>query len=198
MSAFYTTKYFRQAHGLFASNGILFNHESPRRGETFVTRKITKGLTRIDSGLQDCIYMGNINSLRDWGHARDYVEMQWRMLQQEKPEDYVIATGKYSSVREFIELAALELNWEGIKWEGEGIKEIGKRKDTNKIVIRIDEKFFRPSEVQFLLGDAAKAHKELGWKPQTSLRQLVAEMIEVDLKDVDGELIKKGDFATFF
>tara|TARA_Y100001968_G_scaffold300640_1_gene312221 strand:- start:25241 stop:26305 length:1065 start_codon:yes stop_codon:yes gene_type:complete len=185
--AYWITINYREAYNMYACNGILFNHESPKRGETFVTRKITRGLSRIEAGLQDCIYMGNINATRDWGHAKDYVEMQWRMLQQEKPEDYVIATGKNSSVREFIELAAVELNWGGIEWEGKGIKEIGKRKDNNQIVIRIDERFFRPSEVEYLLGDAAKAHKQLRWKPKTSLQQLVAEMIEVDLKNAKHE-----------
>ena len=180
--AYWITINYRESYDIFACNGILFNHESPRRGETFVTRKITRGLTRIDAGLQECLYMGNINSLRDWGHARDYVEMQWRMLQQAKPKDYVIASGETTSVREFIEVAAKILNWGGIIWEGEGVNEIGKRKDNEKIVIKIDSKFYRPAEVASLLGDATKAHQELGWKTKTKLKDLISEMIENDKK----------------
>ena len=180
--AYWITVNYRESYDMFACNGILFNHESPRRGETFVTRKITRGLTRIAAGTQDCLYMGNINSVRDWGHAKDYVEMQWRMLQQEKPEDYVIASGKMTSVREFIEMSARELNWGGINWEGDGINEIGIRKDNGKIVIRISSEFFRPAEVETLLGDAEKARKKLGWEPTTSLETLVKEMIKKDMK----------------
>jgi len=180
--AYWITVNYRESYGMYACNGILFNHESPRRGETFVTRKITRGLTRIAAGIQDCLYMGNINSLRDWGHAKDYVEMQWRMLQQEKPEDYVIASGQMTSVRKFIEMSAKELNWGGIDWEGEGINEIGKRKDNGKIVIRINPEFFRPSEVETLLGNAEKARKKLGWEPTTSIEKLIKEMIEKDRK----------------
>ena len=180
--AYWITVNYREAYGIFACNGILFNHESPRRGEDFVTRKISIALTRIDLGLQECVYMGNINSLRDWGHAKDYVEMQWRMLQQDEPEDYVIATGKMTSVRSFIELASKELNWGGIKWEGEGVDEVGRRLDNNKIVIRIDPKFYRPAEVENLLGDATRAHEKLKWKPSTSLKELIAEMIGNDKK----------------
>ena len=180
--AYWITVNYRESYDMFACNGILFNHESPRRGETFVTRKITRGLTRIAAGTQDCLYMGNINSVRDWGHAKDYVEMQWRMLQQEKPEDYVIASGKMTSVREFIEMSARELNWGGINWEGDGINEIGIRKDNGKIVIRISPEFFRPAEVETLLGDAEKARKKLGWEPTTSLETLVKEMIKKDMK----------------
>ena len=179
--AYWITVNYRESYGIYACNGILFNHESPRRGETFVTRKITRGLTRINSGLQDCIYMGNINSLRDWGHAKDYVEMQWLMLQQEEPEDYVIATGKTTSVREFIEKSAEKLNWGGIKWEGEGVNEIGKRKDTNEIVVRIDKDFYRPAEVETLLGDASKAKTKLGWVPKNDIDDLISEMIENDM-----------------
>jgi len=179
--AYWITVNYRESYGIFACNGILFNHESPRRGETFVTRKITRGLTRIALGIQDCLYMGNINSLRDWGHAKDYVEMQWRMLQQDKPEDYVIASGKMTSVRKFIEMSAKELHWGGIDWEGEGVNEIGKRKDNGKIVIRISPEFFRPAEVETLLGNAEKARKQLGWEPTTTLEQLVQEMIEKDM-----------------
>ena len=180
--AYWITINYRESYNMFACNGILFNHESPRRGETFVTRKITRGLTRINAGLQDCLHMGNIDSLRDWGHARDYVEMQWRMLQQDKPKDYVIASGKMTSVREFIETSAKILNWGGIEWEGKGINEIGKRKDNGMTVIKIDEQFYRPAEVESLLGNATKAHKELGWKSTTKLDELISEMIENDKK----------------
>ena len=180
--AYWITINYRESYGMFACNGILFNHESPRRGETFVTKKITKGLSKIELGLQDILYMGNLNSLRDWGHARDYVEMQWRMLQQEKAEDYIIATGIQASVRDFIELSAVKLGWGGIEWEGEGIEECGIRKDTGKTVIKINPKYFRPAEVETLLGDASKAHSKLGWKPTTTLDELVEEMIDFDLK----------------
>ncbi len=172
---------YRESYGMFACNGILFNHESPKREETFVTRKITKALTKIDKQLQDCLYLGNIDAKRDWGHAKDYVEMQWRMLQQEKPEDFIIATGKQASVRQFVEISANHLNWGGIIWEGDGINEVGRRKDNGKIVVRIDPKYFRPSEVDTLLGDPSKAHKKLGWKPKYSLEELVKEMINSDL-----------------
>ena len=179
--AYWITINYRESYDMFACNGILFNHESPRRGETFVTRKVTRGLTRIHAGIQDCLYLGNINSLRDWGHARDYVEMQWRMLQQERPKDYVISSGKMSSVKKFIEIASENLNWGGIIWEGEGSDEIGRRKDNKKIVIRINPKFYRAAEVEELLGDSSKAYKELGWKPKVSLEELISEMIEFDL-----------------
>ena len=180
--AYWITINYREAYGIYACNGILFNHESPRRGENFVTKKITKGLTRINEGLQDCLKMGNIDSLRDWGHAKDFVEMQWRMLQQKEPEDYVIATGRQTSVKTFIELCAKELKWGGIIWEGKGLNEIGKRIDTNKVVIRIDPKFYRPSEVESLLGNPEKALKKLEWKPKTNLEGLVNEMIKKDLE----------------
>ena len=185
--AYWITVNYRESYDMFACNGILFNHESPRRGETFVTRKITRGLTRIAAGIQDCLCMGNINSLRDWGHAKDYVEMQWRMLQQEKPEDYVISSGQMTSVRKFIELSAEALNWGGIEWEGEGVNEIGKRKDNSNIVIKINPDFFRPAEVEALLGDASKAHKKLGWKPQKNINDLINEMIENDMKIAQNE-----------
>ena len=161
---------YREAYNIFACNGILFNHESPRRGETFVTRKITRGLSRINQGLDKCLYLGNINSKRDWGHAKDYVYMQWLMLQQKEPEDFVIATGRMVTVREFIELCAKELGWDknnkegkGIIWEGTGVDEIGRRADNNEIVIKIDPKYFRPTEVEELLGDSSKATKRLNW-----------------------------------
>ena len=181
--AYWITINYREAYGIYACNGILFNHESPRRGETFVTKKITQGLSRIHHGLQKKLYMGNIDSRRDWGHAKDYVEMQWRMLQQEKPEDFVIATGKQSTVRSFIELSAKILDWGGIDWEGEGINEIGKRKDNGDIVIKIDPKYYRPTEVDSLLGDPTKAHEKLGWRPNTSIEDLAREMIEYDNKE---------------
>ena len=180
--AYWITINYRESYGMFACNGILFNHESPRRGETFVTRKITRGLCRVEKGLQEYIQLGNIDSLRDWGHARDYVEMQWRMLQQEKPEDYVIATGIQTSVRRFIEISAEKLGWGGINWEGKNTQEIGRRMDNGNIVIKIDPKFYRPAEVESLLGDATKAHSKLGWKPTSSLDSLISEMLENDLK----------------
>ena len=186
--AYWITVNYRESYGIYACNGILFNHESPRRGETFVTRKITRGLTRIDAGIQEYLSMGNINSLRDWGHAKDYVEMQWRMLQQESPEDFVIASGVMTSVRKFIEMSAKTLNWQGIEWEGEGVHEIGRRKDNGKIVIKIDSSFYRPAEVENLLGDATKAHRKLGWKPRITIDNLVKEMIEEDKKIVSMEL----------
>ncbi|WP_413678742.1 GDP-mannose 4,6-dehydratase [Prochlorococcus sp. MIT 0916] len=186
--AYWITVNYRESYGIFACNGILFNHESPRRGETFVTRKITQGLSRIDVGIQDYLSMGNIDSLRDWGHARDYVEMQWRMLQQDKPEDFVIATGRQTSVREFIELSAKALNWKGIQWEGKGENEIGRRKDNGNIVIKIDPKYYRPSEVETLLGCPEYAYKKLSWEPKTSLEELIKEMIDSDLKNAQKEL----------
>ena len=192
---YWITINYRESYGIYACNGILFNHESPRRGETFVTRKITKGLSRVNAGLEECLYMGNINSVRDWGHARDYVEMQWRMLQQDKPEDFVIATGREASVKEFIELAAKKLNWEGIIWKGNGVNEVGIRVDTNEIVIKIDPKFFRPAEVNYLLGDPKKAFEKLGWKPTTTLEELVSEMIEKDLVEAAHEKAKKSTIA---
>ncbi len=179
--AYWITINYREAYGMYACNGILFNHESPRRGETFVTRKITKGLTRIEHKLQKCLHMGNIDSLRDWGHAKDYVEMQWRMLQQKKPEDYVISTGLQTSVRSFIEISAKKLGWGGISWDGSGINEIGRRKDNNEIVIKINPKFYRPAEVESLLGNSSKAYKNLNWKPKRSVEELISEMIENDM-----------------
>ena len=192
--AYWITINYREAYGIYACNGILFNHESPRRGETFVTRKITRGLARISSGLEEILYMGNLDALRDWGHARDYVEMQWLMLQQESPEDFVIATGRQESVRRFIELSANVLGWGGIEWEGNGVNEIGKRMDNGQIVIKIDPRYFRPSEVDSLLGDPTKAHQKLGWKTTISLEQLVEEMVQSDLIESQKEalLLKQG------
>jgi GDPmannose 4,6-dehydratase len=193
--AYWITVNYREAYGMYACNGILFNHESPRRGETFVTRKITRGLARIDAGLEQCLFMGNLDSLRDWGHARDYVEMQWRMLQQEgPPEDFVIATGRQESVRRFIELAASELGWGGIAWQGEGLQETGSRADTGEVVVRIDPRYFRPAEVETLLGDPTRAKEKLGWTPTTTLEELVAEMVAADREDAKKEayLKRKG------
>ena len=181
--SYWITVNYREAYDIFACNGILFNHESPRRGETFVTRKITRGLTRIDKGLENCLYLGNIDAKRDWGHAKDYVEMQWQMLQLEKPEDFVIATGRMESVRKFCELTSNVLGWNrggnssGIFWENKGINEIGRRSDTGEIVIKIDPRYYRPTEVKELLGDSSKAEKILGWKPKITLEQLVEEMV---------------------
>ena len=188
--AYWACVNYREAYGIYACNGILFNHESPRRGETFVTRKITRALARIKLGMQDCLYLGNLDARRDWGHARDYVEAQWLMLQQEKPEDFVIATGEQHSVREFIEAAAQELAME-IRWQGSGRDEHGvwlnpgehaASTSENPIIIRIDPRYFRPTEVDTLLGDAGKAHRQLGWQPTTSFSELVAEMARTDLK----------------
>ncbi len=181
---------------MYACNGILFNHESPRRGETFVTRKITRGLSRIHVGLEKYLYMGNMDSLRDWGHAKDYVEMQWLMLQQKHPEDFVIATGRQITVRRFIELAAEKLGWSNdkgnsITWEGSGVNEVGRRADTNEIVIRIDPRYFRPSEVETFIGSPLKAMKKLNWKPTTSLDNLVEEIINNDLKESKNEALLK-------
>ena len=188
---------YRESYGLYACNGILFNHESPRRGETFVTRKITRGLARIDTGLDKCLYMGNLDSLRDWGHAKDYVEMQWLMLQQAKPDDFVIATGVQSSVRKFIEMTAIELGWGGITWEGSNTEEIGRRSDTGQIVVRIDPRYFRPTEVETLLGDPSKAMRELGWKPRIQLPELIKEMVSADKEEANKEAtLKKEGFKV--
>ena len=186
--AYWITVNYREAYGMFACNGILFNHESPRRGETFVTRKITRGLARIDAGLDKYLYMGNLDSKRDWGHAKDYVKMQWLMLQQDKPEDFVIASGRTETVRKFIELSAKFLGWgdgstTSIIWEGSGIDEVGRRADNGEIVIKIDPTYFRPSEVDLLLGDSSKAREKLGWEPQIKLEEMIKEMIEKDKKD---------------
>ena len=177
--AYWITINYREAYGIYACNGILFNHESPVRGETFVTRKITRALTRIKLGLQKDLYLGNLNAKRDWGHARDYVEVQWLMLQQEKPEDFVIATGKQYSVRDFINLAAKNLDMT-IEWKGKNEKEVGIYK--NQEIIKIDTNYYRPTEVDTLLGDSSKAKKKLGWQPKISFEELVKEMVESDLK----------------
>ena len=194
---YWITVNYREAYGMYACNGVLFNHESPRRGETFVTRKITRGLARIDAGLDQCLYMGNLDSLRDWGHARDYVEMQWRMLQQQTPEDFVIATGRQESVRRFIELTAQELGWGPVVWEGTSLEETGRRADTGAVVVRIDPRYFRPSEVETLLGDPTKAKDKLGWTPTTTLEDLVAEMVAADKEEAAKEaLLRKQGFAV--
>ena len=177
--AYWITINYREAYGIFACNGILFNHESPVRGETFVTRKITRALARIKLGVQKDLYLGNLNALRDWGHAKDYVEAQWLMLQQNKPEDFVIATGKQYSVRDFINLASKNLDMK-IEWKGKKLKEVGSY--NGKDIIKVDSKYFRPTEVKTLLGDATKAKKKLKWAPKISFAQLVKEMVDEDLK----------------
>ena len=179
--AHWITINYRESYGIFACNGILFNHESPRRGETFVTRKITRVLSRIHVGLEDCLYVGNLNSKRDWGHAQDYVEMQWLMLQQEYPQDYVIASGLQYSVRQFIEMSALRLGWGKLTWEGTGLDEIGLKSD-GQVVVKVDPRYFRPSEVDTLLGDASMAQKTLNWSPTRNIRDLISEMIDFDLE----------------
>ena len=198
--AYWITVNYREAYGIYACNGILFNHESPKRGETFVTRKITRGLTRIDAGLEKCIYMGNLNAKRDWGHAKDYVKMQWLMLQQDEPDDFVIATGRMETVRKFIEICAIKLGWskdtneKGIIWEGKGVDEIGRRSDNNEIVVRIDKRYFRPTEVDELVGDSTKGFQKLGWIPEISLEEMIEEMILSDKSKALEEsiLLKKG------
>ena len=178
--AYWITINYREAYGIYACNGILFNHESPIRGETFVTRKITRAIARIKLGLQSCVYLGNINAKRDWGHAKDYVEMQWLMLQQDKPEDFTISTGEQHSVREFIEIAAKEVDIK-IVWSGEGINEVGIDAKTNNVIVRIDKEYFRPTEVETLLGDSNKAKSRLNWQPKITFNELVKEMVLADL-----------------
>jgi GDPmannose 4,6-dehydratase len=193
--AYWITVNYREAYGMYACNGIQFNHESPRRGETFVTRKITRGLARIDHGLEDCLYIGNLDARRDWGHAREFVELQWRMLQQAHPEDFVIATGRQESVRRFIELTAAALGWGAIEWEGTGMQAVGRR-NSGEVVVRIDPRYVRPSEVDTLLGDSTKAHEKLGWTPTTTLEELVAEMVAADLEEAKKEAyLKRKGFA---
>lgn len=172
---YWITKNYRESYGMYACTGILFNHESPRRGETFVTRKITIGLSRISVGLQDCLYLGNLNAKRDWGHAKDFVEAMWLMLQQDEPDDFVIATGVQYSVREFVEEAAPYFGMK-IRWEGEGLDEVGIDDLSGNVIIRVSPKYFRPAEVETLLGDATKAKEKLGWEPKTSFKQLVEDM----------------------
>lgn len=200
--AYWITVNYREAYGLYACNGILFNHESPIRGETFVTRKITRALARIKLGLQECLYLGNLDAQRDWGHARDYVEMQWLMLQQEQPEDFVIATGIQYKVREFVSTAADQLGMH-ISWKGTGIDEVGTvaslaSEHSPHVIVRVDPRYFRPTEVETLLGNPSKAKKKLGWAPKTSFEELVSEMVREDLKSAErDELVKKHGFVAY-
>ena len=196
MYAYWITVNYREAYGMYACNGILFNHESPLRGETFVTRKITRALARIKLNLQDCLYLGNMDSLRDWGHAKDYVEMQWMMLQQEQPEDFVIATGVQYSVRDFVNAAAKELGIQ-ITWQGTGEDETGTDQN-GKLIVKVDPRYFRPTEVETLLGDPTKAKEKLGWVPKTTFAELVAEMVREDLKSAErDELVKKHGYSAY-
>jgi GDPmannose 4,6-dehydratase len=193
--AHWITVNYREAYGIYACSGILFNHESPVRGETFVTRKITRALARIKLGLQDCLYLGNLDAKRDWGHARDYVEMQWLMLQQDAPEDFVIATGVQYSVRDFVNAAGKELGMD-IRWQGEGVDEIGLLDD--KPIVRVDPRYFRPTEVETLLGDATKAREKLGWTPKISFEELVAEMVREDLRSAErDEVVKRHGYSAY-
>jgi GDPmannose 4,6-dehydratase len=210
--AYWITVNYREAYGMYACNGILFNHEGPTRGETFVTRKITRGLARIKVGLQDCLHLGNLDAKRDWGHARDFVEAQWLMLQQEKPEDFVIATGEQHSVREFVDAAANKLGIT-LRWKGKGVEEVGIIKDVDttsadnpgslvlnpgQIIVKVDPRYFRPTEVDSLLGDARKARRKLGWKPKIKFRELVSEMAEEDLKTAERDaLVKRHGYSVF-
>jgi GDPmannose 4,6-dehydratase len=207
--AYWIVVNYREAYGMYACNGILFNHESPRRGETFVTRKITRGLANISQGLEECLYMGNIDALRDWGHAKDYVRMQWMMLQQDEPDDFVIATGKQYSVRQFIEMSADELGI-NIKWQGEGIEETGSIDASspllnteqtivkeNDVIFRIDPRYFRPTEVETLLGDPSKAKEKLGWVPETTVQEMCKEMVNYDLEQAKQHaLLKQHGYAV--
>lgn len=186
--AFWIAKNYREAYGMFASNGILFNHESPLRGETFVTRKITRAVAKISLGLQEKLYIGNIDAERDWGHAKDYVEGMWRILQHDKSDDFVLATGRKISVRRFIELSFAEVGME-IEWQGKDVEEKGIDKKSGKVVVEIDEKYFRPAEVDLLVGDASKAKKELGWEPKHTVEELLKEMVQRDL-----ELFKRDKY----
>jgi GDPmannose 4,6-dehydratase len=200
--AYWITVNYREAYGMYACNGILFNHESPRRGETFVTRKITRGLANISQGLEDCLYMGNLDALRDWGHAKDYVRMQWLMLQQAQAEDFVIATGLQYSVRQFIEWSASELGMQ-LRWEGEGVNEVafchsreGGNPCPREPIIRIDPRYYRPTEVESLLGDATRAREKLGWVPEITVQQMCAEMVASDLAQAKQHaLLKKHGYA---
>jgi len=204
--AYWITVNYREAYGLYACNGILFNHESPVRSENFVTRKITRALARIKLGLQDCLYLGNLNAMRDWGHARDFVEAQWLMLQQDKPEDFVIATGVQYSVRDFVNAAANELGMQ-IRWEGTGVEEVGllstqhsvlSTSGSTRTIVRVDPRYYRPTEVETLLGDPTKAKEKLGWTPRTSFKDLVCEMVREDLKSAErDELVKKHGFQAY-
>ncbi|MDO9112924.1 MAG: GDP-mannose 4,6-dehydratase [Polaromonas sp.] len=193
--AYWITVNYREAYGMYACNGILFNHESPVRGENFVTRKITRAMARIKLGLQDRMYLGNLEAKRDWGHAKDYIEMQWLMLQQDEPEDFVIATGMQYSVRDFVNFAAEELGIE-VRWEGDGVEEKG-YDATGKCIVAVDPRYFRPTEVETLLGDASKAKQKLGWTPKITFKELVAEMVREDLKSAErDELVKRHGYQS--
>jgi GDPmannose 4,6-dehydratase len=195
--SYWITVNYREAYGMYACNGILFNHESPYRGETFVTRKITRGLARIKLGLQDCLYLGNLNARRDWGHARDYIEMQWLMLQQDEPDDFVIATGQQYAVRDFVEAAGAALDMK-IRWEGAGTDEKGVDAATGKSIVAVDPRYFRPTEVETLLGDPAKARAKLGWEPKTTFEELVREMADEDYQLAQrDDMVKKAGFKAF-
>ncbi len=203
--AYWITVNYREAYGMYACNGILFNHESPLRGETFVTRKITRGLARIAIGLQECVYLGNLDALRDWGHARDYVEMQWLMLQQDHAEDFVIATGRQASVREFVDCAAAELGM-SLAWSGQGLQEVACVESPGEmaavrpgqVVVRVDPRYFRPTEVETLLGDASRARERLGWSPRTRFDELVSEMVQADLSAAKKyALLRESGFTAF-
>ena len=196
MYAYWITINYREAYNIFACNGLLFNHESPRRGETFVTRKITRALTRIKCGLQDTLYLGNMDALRDWGHARDYVELQWLMLQQDQPDDYIIATGHQMSVRDFVKKVARKLEMH-LEWQGSGLSEkvYWRSQSGDKCILRVDPQYYRPTEVDTLLGDATKAQRQLGWKPKSSINQLIEEMVENDLKLAHQEQILVGNIS---
>ena len=205
--SYWITVNYREAYGMYACNGILFNHKSPIRGETFVTRKITRALARIKLGLQDCVYLGNLDAKRDWGHARDYVEAQWLILQQDKPDDFVIATGIHYSVRDFVDAAARELGMR-LEWRGKGVKESavvvssargkGATPSKGQTIVRVDPRYFRPTEVESLLGDARKARRKLGWKPRTSFKSLVAEMVREDLRAAEcDELVKRHGYSAY-
>jgi GDPmannose 4,6-dehydratase len=195
--AYWITVNYREAYDMFACNGILFNHESPLRGETFVTRKITRGLSRIREGLDEVLYLGNLDSLRDWGHARDYVEAQWLMLQQDRPEDFVIATGKQYSVREFVERVGSRLGMR-IEWRGAGVDEQGVDLQDGRVVVKVDPRYFRPTEVETLLGDPSKAKARLGWCPKTSFEQLVEEMVDSDWQNAKRDaLMAREGFRTY-
>jgi GDPmannose 4,6-dehydratase len=189
--AYWITINYREAYNMYACNGVLFNHESPIRGETFVTRKITREIARVKVGLQDCVYLGNLDALRDWGHAKDYVEMQWMMLQQDHPEDFVIATGQQHSVREFVNLTAKEMDI-SLNWEGNGVDEKAYDTKTGKCIVAVSPKYFRPAEVETLLGNPTKAKEKLGWTPKVSFKELVTEMAASDLKKAEQEVTLKN------
>jgi len=195
--SYWITINYREAYGIYACNGILFNHESPIRGETFVTRKITRAMARIKLGLQECLYIGNLDAKRDWGHAADYVEMQWLMLQQEEPDDFVIATGKQHSVKDVIETSARQLGI-SIRWEGNGVEEKGVNEENNKTIVAVDPGYFRPTEVDNLLGDASKAREKLGWEPRISFKQLISEMVTEDMKEAQkDDLCRQEGYKTY-